>query len=103
MAVLLQQTMPAGVTVGMLDAVTDEMDVRGDPPKGMIVHVHYEQDGQTQVVDVWESRDAYDTFVAERLRPAMEKVASQAGAPAPTDQMAQTLRVIEVHSLVRGA
>lgn len=102
MAVLMRQTMPEGVTVQMLDAVSDEMSVSNDPPAGMVVHVHYEQDGRTEVVDVWESRQAYETFAAERLMPAMEKVAGDHGMPVPSEGTAGTPNIIDVHAMVRG-
>jgi hypothetical protein len=101
MAVLMRQTMPEGVTVDVLDAVTEEMGVRNDPPNGLIVHVHYEQDGRTQIVDVWESEQAYEKFSAERLRPAMQKVAEQRGLSAPPPGGASA-DVVEVSGIVRG-
>jgi hypothetical protein len=102
MAVLMTQTMPEGVTVQMLDAVTDAMDVTNDPPAGMVVHVHYEKDGRTQVVDVWESRQAYETFEAERLLPAMQRVASEQGMSAPSPEEVGAPTITDVHAVVRG-
>jgi hypothetical protein len=101
MAVLMRQTLPEGVTVQFLDAVTEEMGVDRDPPVGMVVHVHYEQDGRAQVGDVWDSPQAYEKFAAERLMPAMQTVAERHGQslPAPGDAMPD---IIEVARMVRG-
>lgn len=100
MAVLMRQTVPEGVTTQMLDAVSEEMDVRSDPPAGLVVHVHYEEGGRVHVVDVWESTDAYEKFARERLGPAMEKVAQRHGAPAPTH--GDKPEILEVGDVVRG-
>lgn len=101
MAVIVQQTMPAGVPLAMLDEVTVEMGVDTNPPDGMIVHTHYEEGGRVHIVDVWESEQTHQTFVETKLRPAMGKVAagrgfdlSQAGEPDTS--------VVEVHRVVRG-
>jgi hypothetical protein len=79
MAVLMTQTLPDGVPVEMLDAVTKEMDVENDPPDGMINHVHYFDDGRARIVDVWDSQEDYVRFRDARLIPAMMKVAEQHG------------------------
>lgn len=98
MAVLLEQVMPEGVDVAMLDEVTTEMGVETNPPDGMIVHVHFVENGRTRVVDVWESAEALETFRQNRLMPAIQKVAERRGM-----QMAQPeSNVTEVASLVRG-
>jgi hypothetical protein len=79
MAVLMTQTLPDGVPVEMLDAVTKEMGVENDPPAGMINHVHYFADGRARIVDVWDSQEDYAKFRDARLIPAMMKVAEQHG------------------------
>ena len=99
MATLMMQTLPEGVPIEMLDAVTKDMNVDTDPPQGMIVHVHYFEQGRARVVDVWESQADYQRFAESRLLPAMQKVAAQNGMqleqpPAP--------EFIDVHAVVRG-
>jgi hypothetical protein len=79
MAVLMTQTLPDGVPVEMLDAVTKEMNVENDPPTGMINHVHYFHDDRVRIVDVWDSQEDYVRFRDARLIPAMMKVAEQQG------------------------
>jgi hypothetical protein len=101
MAVILIQTMPEGVPMGMLDAVSQEMGVSTDPPLGLIVHTHYEEGGRVRVFDVWESKGAYEQFAADRLRPAMEKVAAQSGFSLPEPDEADAT-ITEVHAIVRG-
>ena len=97
MAVLLEQVMPEGVDVAMLDEVTTEMGIENSPPDGLIVHVHFMENGRARVVDVWESAEALNTFRQNRLMPAIQKVAERRGI-----QMTQPqTNVTEVASMVR--
>jgi hypothetical protein len=98
-AILVEQVFPAAMTIEVIDAVTDEMDVDTRLPAGAIMHVHYEKDGRVHGVDVWESAEAFQTFVESALQPTMGKVAaahgidlSQAGEPETS--------ITEVHRLV---
>jgi hypothetical protein len=100
-AVILKQVMPAGVSIDMVDAVTEEMGVDSSPPAGMVAHTHYEQDGRVHILDVWESVEAHESFAGSRLLPAMGKVAAARGfdiAAAGPPEVSYT----EVHRLVRG-
>lgn len=99
MAVIIMQTVPDGVPIAMLDAVTAKMDAKTNPPDGLIVHTHYEEDGRVQVLDVWESEQAFRTFQEERLMPALQQVAAENGMELG-DQPQQ--RVVEVHEFIRG-
>src|SRR5947209_4946537 len=98
MAVLMMQTLPEGVPVEMLDAVTKEMNVESDPPVGLVVHVHYSGEGRAQIRDVWESEEHYARFRDARLVPAMLKVAERQGMQLepPPDPV-----FIQVQGLVR--
>jgi hypothetical protein len=99
-AVLVEVVFPADITIEMIDAVTDEMDVDTRLPAGSISHVHYEKDGRVRGVDLWESAEAFQTFAESTLQPAMGKVAaahgvdlSQAGGP--------EVSITDIHRLVR--
>jgi hypothetical protein len=99
-AIVFSQTLPEGVPIEMLDAVSDDMGVDTDPPEGLIVHTHSVVDGRVQIMDVWESQAAHDTFEAERLSPAMRKVAERLGFTPPPAPPEAT--VYDVHRVVRG-
>jgi hypothetical protein len=64
------------------DAVQAKIDIEGEPVEGLIFHSAGELEGRFQVFNVWESREHFERFTAERLRPAMvaamgeEKVAA---------------------------
>lgn len=100
MAVILEQAMPEGVSLKMLDEVTDEMQVDDNPPDGMLVHTHFEQNGQIRVVDVWDSQEAYEAFVQTRLMPAMQAVVQRYDAAQPPPQL--EMSITPVHRVVRG-
>jgi hypothetical protein len=99
MAVIIKQTMPPEASLEMLDAVTKEMGVSEDPPPGLLLHAHYEEGGQVHIMDVWESAEAHDVFVQQRLGPAMQTVSQRYGVAA--GEAPETL-VTEIHALVRG-
>jgi hypothetical protein len=99
MAVLIEDVFPAGVTIELLDAVTDEMGVDAKLPPGGIVHVHFEKDGLAHGVDVWESVEAFERFVQSTLMPAMAKVAAARGLD-PSRMGEPEVTITEVHRLV---
>ena len=81
MAVAIVMEMP-GTGTEMYDAVNEKMNVKSDPPAGLICHsAGYTEDGTWRIFDVWESQEAYDRFSDERLGPAINEV-SQGEAPA---------------------
>jgi hypothetical protein len=100
MAVLIEDVFPAGVTIELLDAVTDEMGVDAELPPGGIVHVHFERDGRAHGVDLWDSVEAYEQFVQSTLMPAMDKVAAARGLD-PSKVGEPEVTITEVHRLVR--
>ena len=100
MAVLIEDVFPVGVTVELLDAVTDEMGVDAKLPPGGIVRVHFEKDGRAHGVDVWESVEAFEQFVQSALMPAMGKVAAARGLD-PSKMGQPEVTITEVHRLVR--
>ena len=102
MAILVNLTMPEGVPIEMLDAVTKEMDVKANPPSGLIVHTDYIDDsGRVRGIDVWESQEAFDDFGQNRLMPAIQKVAAQVGMD-PGDGPGPEHVIIQLHDVVRG-
>ena len=100
MAVLIEDVFPVGVTIELLDAVTDEMGVDGNLPPGGVMHVHFERDGRAHGVDVWDSVEAYDQFVQSTLMPAMGKVAAARGLD-PSQLGEPEVTITEIHRLVR--
>jgi len=84
MAVGLVMRIP-GVGSDKYDAIMEELGLPlgngGDWPEGIISHAAGSApDGTWTVVDVWESQEAFDRFLASRLGPAFEQVG---GMPQP--------------------
>jgi len=102
MTSIVKQTLPEGVTLEMLDAVTVEMNVDANPPKGLIVHTHYAEGDKIHIFDVWETEPDYRAFAQDRLAPAMAKVAERNNMPAPGGPTGSPMDVVEVHRVVRG-
>jgi hypothetical protein len=77
MAVGIRIYMP-GVEVEEFDRIDADLNVRGDHPDGLIFSASGPVDGGWRVLDVWESRAAFDTFIAERVGPAVAAAGSTA-------------------------
>jgi hypothetical protein len=54
-----------------------------EPIEGNIIHTIGEGPNGIRVVDVWESREAFDTFFAERVAPAMQEAGIPMEGPPP--------------------
>lgn len=72
MAVVMTMDLP--VTRDDIETASSAMGVLENPPDGLIVHVATETSNGVHVVDVWESKDAFDKFNNAQLMPAMQKV-----------------------------
>lgn len=101
MTIILQQTMPEGATLEMLDQVTRQMGVDTDPPAGLVVHTHFEEAGRVRVIDVWDSQEAFDSFQQSTLMPAMQKVAAEQGMDISQGPQPES-SVLPVHGVVKG-
>ncbi len=73
------------------DKVSEKLDTKSNPPEGAIVHCGMDLGGgKMRVFDVWESKEAFEKFMEERLGPAIAEVAGP-DSPPPT--------LMEVHEL----
>jgi hypothetical protein len=75
MAIVVIQEFPA--TLEQYEAVNAELDSRNNPPEGLILHTGGQVGDGMRVIDVWESQDAYERFMNERLLPTIERVAGE--------------------------
>jgi hypothetical protein len=67
--VLIEDVFPDGITIELLDAVTDEMGVDASLTPGGFVHVHFEKDGLAHGVDVWDSVEPMSSSSSRRSCP----------------------------------
>lgn len=63
-----------GSTIEEYDALRAECGWLETAPTGGLAHLTYVHDGQLFNVDAWESPEALEAFVNDRLAPAMRKV-----------------------------
>ena len=63
------------------DKVVEELDLGGSGVEGLIVHTAgFDHDrGVFRIVDVWESREAGQRFMDERLMPIIERHGGRCG------------------------
>ena len=67
----------------------DRIDAEiGDDPEGLILHTASEKNGKMRIIDVWESKDAYERFESDVLMPAMSRLGGEppAGGPPPREE-----------------
>ena len=72
-----------GGTQENYDAVHSAIGIDDNPPAGLIVHSAGPIEGGWGVIDFWESREAFDGFVGERLMPGIQGLGDQAFPSAP--------------------
>lgn len=70
-----------GGTQKMYDQIMKELDLKGRLPEGGICHFAGPVDGGWRVVDVWESKEAFERFMDARLRKAIERVGMPPAKP----------------------
>ena len=70
-----------GVTQEQYEQMNAELSRQG-PPSAILIHICGPMVGGWRIADVWESREAFERFTAERLIPAMAAV----GGPRPARQ-----------------
>ncbi|HEV7192515.1 MAG TPA: hypothetical protein VGN35_04845 [Jatrophihabitantaceae bacterium] len=98
MTVLLEQHLP--VPRQMIEEVSAKMDVSGNPPAGLLIHIAVEEEGGTRILDVWNSQADYDAFNASQLTPAIMSVAAAHGMEIPADGPSPTFS--EAYDVVLG-
>lgn len=86
MAVAIVRDTP-GMTAEMYDAIIRDLNLENEPIAGLLMHTVGPFEGGWRAIDVWESKDAWETFMRDRFEPAMQragdttKVATTGPAP----------------------
>jgi hypothetical protein len=81
-----------GLTQDQYDKIIETLQSNDITAPGRIYHVAGPMDGGWQVVDVFESQEAFEQFVGGRLGPVMQKLGI---APPP-------IKLSPVHNMLRG-
>jgi len=79
MATLMIMEWP-GVTIDQYTQVMKLLDLDSTPARGAMLHLAGTDGNTMRVVDVWESRDAFQQFQQDRLMAAVQK-AGVSGQP----------------------
>ena len=70
------------------------MKESGDfPPDGMELHVCFGTDGNLSVIELWDSKNEWATYAAEKLGPVLTDIGIEIERGG--------LEALEVHNLVR--
>jgi hypothetical protein len=95
MAVAVEMNFP-GATIEQYDEILGKMGLTpgGSTPPGAISHWVAKTDDGMRVVDVWETREAYDHYAAEKIGP----YSVEAGITEPPET-----RFYDVHSYLTKA
>jgi hypothetical protein len=81
-----------GMSADKYDEVIRRLEAAGaGAPPGRSYHVSFEMGGGLQVVDVWDSREAFDAF-GQTLMPILSELGIDPGEPA----------IGEVHNIIVG-
>ena|ERR1017187_6461691 len=64
----------AGLGAAQFDEIEAAVGAREDEPEGLIFHSSGPVDDGWSVLDYWETRTQFDSFIAERVLPALDEV-----------------------------
>lgn len=64
------------------------------PIPGLVIHAVTRQAAGLRYIDVWESKESCDRFLAERVHPVLR--AAFAGAPLPPEPPRDELELVDV-------
>jgi hypothetical protein len=82
-----------GATLDQYDQVIELMGLQsGQAPPNAIFHWVAETDDGLRVVDVWETKEAYEQFAQEQIGPYSQQV----GVPAPPETT-----YYDVHNIIK--
>ena len=89
MAVAMLMHWP-GVTSDQYDAVMARLGLDANPPAGAILHVAAVTDVGVEVCDVWQTEQAFNGYLEQRLLPAVSELGI-GGEP--------EIRIVPLHNL----
>jgi hypothetical protein len=89
MAVAMLMHWP-GVTSDQYDAVMARLGLDANPPAGGVLHVAAVTDDGVEVCDVWQTEQAFSSFLEHRLLPAVSELGIS-GEP--------EIRIVPLHNL----
>jgi hypothetical protein len=67
-----------------------------EPIRGLLLHVVTRQGGGLRYIDVWESKEACDRFLDERVHPVLQAAFAGPGGQIPPEPPRDELDVVDV-------
>lgn len=83
-----------GATAEQYEAVNAQMGVEENRPDGLIFHAAGPIESGWGVIDFWESREQFDSFLESRIGPAIQELGDRA-PQAPPD-----IKEFPVHNII---
>jgi hypothetical protein len=96
MSVVLELSWP-GVTPELYEQARELVDWENVPARGGVFHVVWFEGEAMRIVDVWESEEAFRTFMSERLLPVVAEMGIE-GQPQATFHPAHRYFNVELAS-----
>ena len=91
MAVTLIMRIPE-LSPGRYDRMVAELDLDAGPPPGLILHIATEGVGAINLLEIWQTRQAAESFVEGRFQEMLRQLRRQAAARLPARAAAQPFR-----------
>ena len=89
-----------GVSREDVEALSNDMNARENPPTGLIAHVVTDTANGIHAVDIWESAADFQRFAQEQLMPSIKKVSQERGLqlsdPPPEPKITEAYDLIRV-------
>jgi len=99
--VVLMELDFAGVSQEDVEALSNDMGARENPPAGLIAHVVTDTANGIHAVDIWESAADFQRFNQEQLMPSTKKIAEARGLQLPDPPPEP--KITEAYDLIRGS
>jgi hypothetical protein len=85
----------------MYTELCERVELRDDPPDGLIFHAAGPAQNGWRIVDVWDTPEHWDTYFAETVKPAIDAIATRGGYDA-VDRSSVTQWEVAGYSLGPG-
>jgi hypothetical protein len=72
-----------------------------EPIAGWVMHAVVRIDGGLRYIDIWESREACDRFLEDRVHPILRAAFNSAGATRPREPMRAEMDLVDVRGSAR--
>lgn len=89
------------VSEEIYDQVAEKVNVSQDPPAGLIFHSAGFAEGEGRTFDVWESEEAFQTFMRDRLQPELEAAGVTGPPPEITTYPLHNVWAVDLDRLQR--